>query len=135
MKRFPEEDLHITVDKQSGRDRYGPLLGRRFRGVRLVVKRQDRSVGHYHIRHHGREGDIRFVMEGEKHSMPVALASMYSKYVRELYMTLFNEFWRKHLPGLKSTAGYPRDARRFLTDIAAVQKQLGIPDEVLVRRR
>ena len=135
MKRYAGEDLLITIDKHGSRDRYAPLLGRRFRGARLVVRHQDRHVGHYRIRHRGRESDVRFVLNGEKHSMPVALASMFSKYVRELYMKLFNGFWRKHLPKVKSTAGYARDARRFLADIAPVRRKLGIPDEVLVRQR
>ena len=135
MKRYAGERLRITVDKHGGRNRYAPLLGRRFRGARLVVKRQDRHVGHYQIRHRGRDSDVSFVMHGEKHSMPVALASMFSKYVRELYMKMFNGFWRQHLPGVKSTAGYAQDARRFLSDVANVRRKLGIPDDVLVRRR
>lgn len=135
LKRHADEDVLIIVDKQGGRDRYGPLLGRHLRGARLVVKHQDRKAGHYHVRHRGMSGEVRFVLNGEKHSMPVALASMFSKYVRELYMTMFNGFWRKHLPTVKSTAGYAQDAKRFLRDIAPVRRKLGIPDEVLVRRR
>ena len=135
MKRYSDDHLCITVDKHGGRDRYAPLLGRRFKGARLVVKRQDRHVGHYELRHRGRHSDVRFVMNGEKHSMPVALASMFSKYVREVYMKMFNGFWKRHLPTVKSTAGYAQDARRFLSDIAPVRQDLGIPDDVLVRRR
>ena len=135
MKRFVNEDLVIHVDKQGGRDRYGPLLGRRFVGARLTVRRQDRRVGHYHIRHRGAEFEVRFLMNGEKYSMPVALASMYSKYVRELYMRLFNGFWKRHRPDVKPTAGYAEDARRFLADIASARERLGVPDDVLIRKR
>lgn len=135
MNRYAAEDLLITIDKHGSRDRYAPLLGRRFKGARLTVRHQDRQVGHYRIRHRGRQSEVRFLLNGEKHSMPVALASMFSKYVRELYMRMFNGFWRKHLPQVRSTAGYARDARRFLADIAPVRRKLGIPDEVLVRQR
>jgi len=135
MKRYADEDILITADKQGGRDRYGPLLGRTFRGARLIVKHQDRNVGQYHIRHQGIESEVRFVLNGEKHSMPVALASMYSKYVRECYMKLFNRFWHRHAPTVKATAGYAKDARRFLKEIAPVKEELGIPDDVLVRCR
>ena len=45
--------------------------------------------------------------------MPAALASMTSKYLRELAMRAFNEFWCGRVHDLAPTAGYPRDARRF----------------------
>ena len=135
MKKFVNEDLVIHVDKQGGRDRYGAILAKRFRGSRLTVKRQDRAAGHYRVRHDSGEFEIRFLMHGEKHSMPVALASMYSKYVRELYMRLFNEFWARHEPGVKPTAGYAEDAKRFLAHIAAARERLGVPEAVLVRSR
>jgi len=135
MNRFADDELLITVDKHGGRNRYGPLLGKRFRGATLVVRRQDRQVAHYRVRHRGRETDVRFMMHGEQHSLPVALASMFSKYVRELYMKLFNGYWQKHLPTLKATAGYAADAKRFLDDIAPAREKLGIPDDVLIRTR
>jgi hypothetical protein len=50
-------------------------------------------------------------------------------------MNLFNRFWTDRQPGLKPTAGYPNDAVRFKADIAALQKQLGITDEILWRSR
>ena len=35
---------------------------------------------------------------------------MASKYLRELAMRPFNEFWSRHVPELKPTAGYPLNA-------------------------
>ena len=67
--------------------------------------------------------------------MPAALASMFSKYVREAYMARFNRFWSSHMPGLKPTAGYPQDAQRFLRDIAEIRDRLGIELTALVRMR
>jgi hypothetical protein len=63
----------------------------------------------------------------------VALASMVSKYLRELFMREFNHFWQQKVPGLKPTAGYPGDARRFWNDIAEVVRHLGLSEEVLWR--
>jgi hypothetical protein len=78
--------------------------------------------------------EIRFETKSERH-LPVALASMVCKYLRELSMKLFNQYWSDRQPGLKPTAGYPLDAVRFRNDIAALQKQLGIADEILWRER
>jgi hypothetical protein len=49
----------------------------------------------------------------------VALASLVSKAVRELWMDVFNGYWRARLPGLRRTAGYPVDAARFRREIDA----------------
>jgi hypothetical protein len=60
---------------------------------------------------------------------------MASKYLRELAMRPFNEFWCRHVPELKPTAGYSTDSRRFKADISAAQSSLGIADRVLWRVR
>ena len=40
----------------------------------------------------------------------VALASIVSKAVRELWMDVFNAHWSARIPDLRPTAGYPNDA-------------------------
>jgi hypothetical protein len=65
----------------------------------------------------------------------VAIASMLSKYLREALMNRFNAWWKTHLPALEPTAGYYNDGLRFLHDIAAKRRELGIADAVLVRSR
>jgi ribonuclease HII len=65
----------------------------------------------------------------------VALASMCSKYLREVLMLEFNRFWQTHLPGLKPTAGYPGDSARFFEEIRPAAQRLGIAEEVLWRRK
>ena len=78
--------------------------------------------------------EIAFRAGGEAF-LPAALASMASKYLRELAMRAFNDFWCAQLPDLAPTAGYPLDARRFKAAIAPLQARLGIDDRVLWRLR
>ena len=80
------------------------------------------------------ESELSFEARAERH-LPVAVASMVSKYVREASMEAFNRYWRRHLPELRPTKGYPIDARRFRREIAAMQAELGIADAVLWRER
>ncbi len=120
----------VIADKHGGRNRYDELLGEAL-GNPLVFRLQEsRDISRYRIGN----SEVRFEAKGEKH-LPVALASLVSKYTRELAMDLFNAFWREHLPDLKPTKGYPTDARRFRADISARQHELGIADEVLWRTR
>jgi ribonuclease HII len=76
-----------------------------------------------------------FREKGETHCMSVALASMLSKYLREALMRRFNAFWRQYLPDVTPTAGYYNDGQRFLQDIDVTRRELGIPDELLIRAR
>jgi len=63
---------------------------------------------------------IQFRPEAEEAHLPVALASMTAKLVRELAMARFNRYWCDRIPGLKPTAGYVQDARRWLVDVEGV---------------
>ena len=67
--------------------------------------------------------------------LPTALASMTAKYLRELSMRAFNEFWCAHVPDLRPTAGYPSDSRRFRQAIADKQRELRIDDHAIWRNR
>jgi len=50
-------------------------------------------------------------------------------------MRAFNEFWAAHVSDLRPTAGYPTDSHRFRNAIAEKQRELGIEDRVLWRKR
>ena len=67
--------------------------------------------------------------------LATGLASIFSKYVRELFMRLFNEYWQGLLPGLNATAGYWTDARRFLAQLAESLDERQVPMDLLVRQR
>ena len=78
---------------------------------------------------------LSFVEKGEESCMAVALASLFSKYVRELFMRLENQYWLQCMPGLKPTAGYYEDAHRFLSQIAPVMREQAIQEDILIRIR
>jgi hypothetical protein len=120
----------ILADKHGGRNRYHEFLPIVFGDRFIRCHKESMEQSRYRVG----QAEIRFETKSERH-LPVALASMVSKYLRELAMILFNRFWTEHQAGLKRTAGYPADALRFKSDIAAIQKQLGIDDEVLWRER
>ena len=124
----------VRCDKHGGRNRYGPLLQQRFPDSLVLVRREARDESRYETGPAGSGIEFRFTAKGDRH-LPSALASMYSKYIREVAMRGFNSFWCDHLHELKPTAGYPTDARRFKKDITKVQSRLGIRDEILWRAR
>lgn len=125
-----DEAALIIADKHGGRNRYHEFLPLAFGDTFIRCREEGLESSRYQV---GR-AEIRFETKSERH-LPVALASMVSKYIRELSMILFNRFWTARLPGLKPTAGYPLDARRFRQEIVSVQRELGITDDVLWRER
>lgn len=131
---LPPAPTLVHCDKHGGRNRYAPLLQRAFPEHLVEVHGEGRAQSVYRWGPRDCRVEVRFVAEGEA-ALPAALASMTSKYLRELAMQAFNDFWRREVPGVKPTAGYPVDARRFRQQIAARQVELGIDDGVLWRRR
>jgi hypothetical protein len=132
--RDSAECIYINCDKHGGRNRYAGLLQHLFDDELIEVARESAAESVYRWGLPRRRVQIRFTAKGESW-LPSALASMASKYLRELAMRPFNEFWRRHLPELKATAGYPLDARRFKNDIQQTQERLRISDEILWRTR
>jgi ribonuclease HII len=124
--------ISILCDKHGGRDRYLPLLLECFPDVFFQVGEEGRQRSAYRGGPPERRIEIAFQAKAESH-LPTALASMASKYLRELAMEALNEFWAARVPGLTPTAGYPQDAPRFKRQIAEVQTRLDIADRIIWR--
>jgi hypothetical protein len=136
MKRFAGQPLAIVCDRHGGREHYGALLRLMFEDWHLQIEQESEERSDYRlVRRDGTSVRILFMMEAERQCMSTALASMIGKYLREMLMTRFNAFWQGHLPELKPTAGYYGDGTRFLKDIEAKRRELGIDDAILVRSR
>jgi hypothetical protein len=129
-----DEPIFVQCDKHGGRNRYAGLLQHVFSDQVIQVLQEGRSHSVYRWGPKTRPVEIRFAAKGESF-LPAALASMTSKYLRELAMIAFNAYWQREVPGIGPTAGYPVDARRFRQEIAARQRLLQIPDDVLWRNR
>lgn len=112
-----DEPVFIVCDKHGGRNFYAAALQHAFPDELIQVVRESAAESVYRWGTQDRPVQIRFQAKGENH-LPSALASMVSKYLRELAMLPFNQYWTERSPQLKPTAGYPQDAKRFLRDIA-----------------
>jgi ribonuclease HIII len=143
LRTFGRRHLVIFCDRQGGREHYAHLLRLMFEDWPLEVVREQDGHAEYVLHHPPGSGDVTmcppvriiFREKCEEQSMSVALASMLSKYLREGLMRRFNAFWRQYLPEVEPTAGYYGDGQRFLQDIDAKRRELGITDELLIRCR
>lgn len=146
LTAYGHQHLTIHCDRQGGREHYAQLLRLMFEAwpLELIHERDGHSEYLLHHPHGTTIADtatppppvrIIFREKAESQSMAVAMASMVAKYLREGLMRRFNAFWHGHCPGVEPTAGYYSDGMRFLQDIDAKRKELGIGDEMLIRSR
>ncbi len=126
--------IRVVCDKLGGRNKYLALIQHHLTDEVVKIKVESRPCSRYSWREGQGIRDVVFSAGGESF-LPTALASMVAKYVRELVMKAWNDFWSMRIANLRPTAGYPVDARRFKRDIQQVQTQLGIPDESIWRNR
>jgi hypothetical protein len=101
----------------------------------LQILRESDGRSDYVLSRQGHDVRITFCEKAEAQCLPVAVASMISKYLREALMRRFNAYWRLHLPELHPTAGYYGDGVRFLNDIDLKRRELGVSDFDLIRSR
>lgn len=145
------DDLRIVCDRHGGRTSYRTMIEAAVRGPGYEIETLEESerCSRYAISACGadrpparppgsvqadspRHNDppaaspsivLHFLPEAEDSHLPVALASMTAKLVRELAMARFNRYWCLRMPELKPTAGYTLDARRWLRDAEGILRE------------
>ena len=132
---LPNEPIIMVGDKQGGRAFYAPLLQAAFPEGWIVTESETPEESRYRVENVSREVTILFRPRADSGSVAVAMASMLAKYVREVCMSQFNRFCEKHVPGLKPTAGYPTDAKRFYAEIRPTLAALGIAEDSVWRQK
>ena len=135
--RWPREAIHVTMDRHGSRRYYAGLLAAAFPMTAVETLEETPAVSRYRL-HRGGSGSpahLTICNRCETWSLVTALASMAAKYVRELHMRQLNGYFQSLVPGLAPTAGYGRDAWRFLDDVAAAREAAGVPEAAVLRCR
>jgi hypothetical protein len=130
-----EEPLAFFIDKHGGRNSYAAMLQHALPDGMVVALEEGAGRSSYRLVGRSPEVQVTFQPRADSEHFCVALASMASKYLRELLMLEFNRFWQSHVPGLKPTAGYPGDAGRYLASIRPALEKLGLPESAVWRKK
>ena len=125
----------IHVDRQGGRHYYFQLLKELWPEAFVWIRDEQPGTSCYAVEDGDGALDIAFTVGCEQRQLPVALASMASKYLRELLMARFNAYWGATLPGVRPTAGYFRDGRRFWAQVEPELPRLGLDPDLILRCR
>jgi len=135
-RKFEKEDIQIVIDKQGGRNRYRQPLQKMFPDLQMKILKESDTISSYQLTDTHCSMKIHFLAKGDDRQLPIALASMASKYLREIFMDIINSYFQKHCPGIIPTAGYYQDGKRFLDDLQTYRISPSLaPEKLLVRQR
>lgn len=116
----------VVVDRQGGRTDYREPLALTFPDADIAVVEQCPARSRYELSQGRRTMHVWFETEAEDRHMPVALASMISKYTREVLMHRLNGYFTEAIAGLGASAGYGVDGNRFLSEVEPHLPRLGL---------
>lgn len=142
------EPALIWCDRHGGRKHYSALVAQHFGATLVQTLAETPARSAYRVPAQAKADltqaqanlnqaqaanlDIEFNVGGES-QVPVAVASMTAKYIRELAMHAFNAFWSSRSPSLNPTAGYPVDALRWRCEARDAIAEAGVRDKDLWR--
>ena len=129
----PDEHPRVVIDRQGGRNAYREHLALAWPDDKIQILGVTPRISRYRIESPKGLLTISFEAESELAHLPVALASMTAKLVRELQMARLNRFFAARLPELKPTAGYVQDGRRFMQEIDHLVESMALDQSRLVR--
>jgi hypothetical protein len=126
---------HLEGDKHGGRHFYLEPLVEALPGAWIDRGPEGPALSRYVVRASGRSMTVSLAPRADGSNGLVALASIVSKVVREVWMDQFNAFWTRRIEGLRPTAGYPVDAARFRAAIEPLARDQGLGPELWWRQR
>jgi ribonuclease HII len=132
---FAGDYLQVIVDRQGGRVSYRRNLQRMFPDMELKILRESPAASSYELESNGRQMRLHFVVGADQRFFPVSLASMVSKYLRELLVDNMNRYFTGFNPDLRPTAGYWKDGLRFIEDLKKNVPHVPFDSNQLIRCR
>jgi hypothetical protein len=129
------DEVYATVDRLGGRRYYRTVLEDLAGPTFLHTVQEGPDSSSYRFDDGVRQAQIQFEVKADARHLCVALASMIAKYLRERCMDGFNRFWRRQVPDVRSTAGYPADAQRFLDAVRPRLQALNVPMHAFWREK
>jgi ribonuclease HII len=103
--------------------------------MKFTIIRESPELSSYELRAKNRAMCLHFEVGADEKYLPVSLASMVSKYLRELLIGCINRFFVDFSPNLKPTAGYWTDGLRFIKDLKTSLPHIRINQNQLIRCR
>jgi ribonuclease HII len=135
IRSTKHKNYHFIIDRQGGRTHYGPTLRTMFGNMELKILKEEENFSSYQLISPYKNILMDFAVKADDDFLPVCLASMACKYLREQLMISHNNFFIEKCADLKPTAGYWTDGKRFLKDLKAIAPHIQFNPNQLIRSR
>lgn len=136
------ENYHFIIDHQGGRTKYTRHLRTMFPEMELKVLKEDSTISSYQLSTEPRPSGsgiknikLDFAVKADNDFLPVSLASMAGKYLREQLMICINNYFVQKCRNLRPTAGYWTDGKRFINDLKTIAPEIQYNPHQLIRCR
>jgi hypothetical protein len=129
------ETLQVIADRQGGRVNYRKVLACMFPRLELRILKEHPLGSSYELTGTGRSMRLHFAVKADFRFLPVALASMTGKALREVLVEAINRYFLRHCDGVAATAGYWQDGQRFIRELEAHPGRVPYDPEQLIRKR
>ena len=128
-KNMYDDDLLFICGKLGGVNRYGRFFSY-LRKYKIRESAEGKDSGYILSDF----GEIRFLKDADSLHMPVALSSVFGKYVREFFMAGVNNYFRKEFPSLRPVSGYNDCVtKEFIRKTEDTRRRAGVPDDCFLR--
>jgi len=131
-KQYGNEQKYLFLcDKIGGTKRY--LSWFNYLQNFKVLEKKEEINSIYSLEDIGR---ICFIKEGDKKHFPIALSSIFGKYIREVFMERINYFFTSRIRNLRPASGYhDRITEEYKKRTANLRDALNIPERCFLRIR
>jgi len=135
LKHTEGKAYQFLIDRQGGRSRYTEPLRKMFPEMALEVLKESEKISSYELADSQRVIRLHFMVKADAKHFPVSLASMTSKYLREILMGCINKYFISRCEKIQPTAGYWTDGKRFVKDLKTYAGYIEYDLKELIRSR
>lgn len=130
-----EKNVQILIDRQGGRLKYRAELQRMFPSMELTILKESEELSSYQLQSEKGRMRLHFSAGADAKYLPVGLASMAAKLVRELLMGNLNAYFMEMCKQIRPTAGYWEDGHRYISELSERLGEKSLPKHLMVRVR
>jgi ribonuclease HII len=103
--------------------------------MELAVLKEDEHLSSYQLQSEAGTMRLHFSAGADETYLPVSLASMLAKLIRELLIANLNRYFSEICGQIRPTAGYWEDGQRYLLELSERLGEDCVPKHLLVRVR
>ena len=107
-----------------------------FKTYAIETLGESKEVSEYYFSSGDSSVNISFIEGGDRHHFPIALSSLFGKYIREVFMHHQNRFFQRQAPSLRPASGYRDSTTKTFVEVTCdPRREMGLPDQCFLREK